>query len=145
MNRIMGMLFATLALQLIASAETERIGFGAGIGMFEGDWGAVGRKDFVMGAPQRHEIILQGGLYNQNRWTVRLDADYHFVFLPDGLFRFYPLAGVDLAIQNKNNRTGINLGGGMTLSLREQISAFLEAKYTFGDWDGFALTAGIYF
>ena len=112
---------------------------------FEGDWGVTGRKDFVLGEQQRSEIILQGGLYNQNKWTFRFDADYHFVFFPEGPFRFYPLAGFDFAVQNKNNRSGINLGGGMTIPLREQISAFIEAKYTFGDWDGFALTAGVYF
>lgn len=139
------LLILIMTITIAVSAEPERLGFGAGLGVFDGDFGVVGRKDFVLGEQKRSEIILQGGLYNQNRWTFRFDADYHFVFLPEGPVRFYPLAGYNLALQNKNNRSGVNLGGGMAISLRKQISAFIEAKYTFGDWDGYALTAGVYF
>lgn len=129
----------------VVNTYAEPRGWGLGLGTFEGDWGVSARKDFLIGEQQRHGIVLQGGVYNQTRWTARLDADYHFIFRPESAFRLYPLAGIDLAVQSKNNRAGINLGGGMTLDLNESTRLFLEVKHVFSDWDGLAVTAGIYF
>lgn len=120
-------------------------GWGFGIGLFEGDFGAHARKDFTLGRAGLYEIVVQGGLYNQNRWTGRFDADFHYVFRPESSLRFYPLAGFDWALQKKYNRAGANLGGGLTIDLNDQTRLFLEAKYVAGDWDGFALTGGVYF
>lgn len=137
--------FLTLLFVGTLTVSAEPRGWGVGLGTFEGDWGAQARKDFLIGEQQRHGVVLQGGLYNQTRWTARLDADYHFIFRPESAFRLYPLAGIDLAVQSKNNRAGINLGGGLTLDLNESTRLFLEVKHVFSDWDGLAVTAGIYF
>ena len=125
--------------------QAESRGWGMGVGTFDGDFGIHARKDFRMGAEQQFGIALQGGFYNQQKWTTRLDGDFHYVFRPESAFSFYPLIGLDLAIQSKNNRTGFNAGIGSTIQLNSQTRLFLEAKHVFGDWDGFAVTAGIYF
>ncbi|MDF7826134.1 hypothetical protein P4B35_19035 [Pontiellaceae bacterium B12227] len=133
---------------LLLSATTalaEPRGWGAGLGVFEGDFGIHARKDFMFGKELQYGVALQGGLYNQNKWTTRLDADFHYIFTLGSAFRLYPLAGVDLAIQSKNNRIGGNLGGGAMVDLNTDTRLFMEAKYVTGDWDGFAFTAGIYF
>ncbi len=124
---------------------SEPRGWGLGVGVFDDDFGAQVRKDFMFGKAQQYAIDLQGGLFKQDKWTTRLDADFHYNFRPDSAFSLYPLAGVNLAIQNKHNRTGFNLGGGATIDLNSATRLFLEAKYVIGDWDGFALTTGIYF
>jgi hypothetical protein len=139
----------TICVLFIASFssanEKERFGLGIGGGVYDGDYGIQARKDFVFGEEKRSEIVLQGSFYNHNRFTFRFDADYHLVFLPEGPFRLYPLAGLDFAINSNDNKFGLNLGGGMTFPLIDQYAAFIEAKYTAGTWDGFALTAGVYF
>lgn len=135
---------ALLVLSAIFTRAEPR-GWGFGFGSFEGDFGLHARKDFQMGAEQQFGIALQGGFYNQNKWTTRLDGDFHYLFRPNSAFSFYPLAGLNLSIQSKNNRTGFNLGVGSTIQLNDQTRLFLEAKHVFGDWDGFAFTAGIYF
>ena len=144
MKHLSMIILAALALYMMP-AHAEPRGWGVGIGTFEGDFGAQARKDFLMGAEQQFGIALQGGLYNQDKWTTRLDADFHYLLRPSSALRLYPLAGVDLAIQNKNNRAGFNLGGGLTLDLNPSTRLFLEIKHVFSDWDGFAFTAGIYF
>lgn len=120
-------------------------GWGVGLGTFEGDFGVQARKNFRMGEQQRYGLALQGGVYNQNKWTTRLDADFHYMFRPESAFRLYPLAGIDLALQNKYNRTGVNLGGGLMIELNSETRLFAELKHIFGDWDGYAFTVGIYF
>ena len=129
----------------VSMAEQGPRGWGVGLGAFDGDFGAHARKDFMLGAVDQFEIVVQGGLYNQNKWAGRFDGDFHYVFFPESAFRLYPLAGVDWAVQSKNNRAGANLGGGFTFDLNSQTRLFVEAKYVAGDWDGFAFTAGIYF
>ncbi len=120
-------------------------GWGVGLGTFDGDFGVQARKDFTFGSELQYEAVLQGGIYNQNKWTGRLDADFHYIINPASGFKFYPLVGFDWAIQSKNNRAGANLGVGGMLDLNAETRLFLEAKYVAGDWDGFAFTAGIYF
>lgn len=134
-----------LLMTFTSMAEEGPRGWGAGLGVFDGDFGAHARKDFMLGKVDQFEIVLQGGLYNQNKWTGRFDGDFHYVFFPESAFRLYPLVGLDWAIQSKNNRAGVNLGGGFTFELNSQTRLFLETKYVAGDWDGFALTGGIYF
>jgi hypothetical protein len=139
------MVMCVMLAVCIPDSFCEPRGWGLGLGTFEGDFGIHARKDFKMGAEQQYGMALQGGVYNQNKWTTRLDADFHYIFMPRSVFRFYPLAGIDLAIQSKNNRTGFNLGLGSTVQLNDQTRFFLEAKQIFGEWDGFALTLGVYF
>ncbi len=128
-----------------AGASAEPRGWGLGLGVFDEDFGLHARKDFNLGEERQFDIVLQGGLYNQNKWTGRFDADFHYVFFPASTFRLYPLVGVDFALQSKSNRFGVNLGGGATVELNAATRLFIEAKYVAGDWDGYALTAGIYF
>ncbi|MDF7798432.1 hypothetical protein P4C99_03110 [Pontiellaceae bacterium B1224] len=134
-----------LTILCTAGAFAEPRGWGAGIGVFDSDFGIQVRKDFLFGKELQYAVDLQAGLYNQNKWTTRLDADFHYIFRADSAFRLYPLAGVNLAIQSKYNRAGFNIGGGTTFDLNSETCMFLEAKYVAGDWDGYALTIGLYF
>ena len=134
-----------LIVMCTSGVFAEARGWGLGVGVFEEDVGVHARKDFIMGEDRQFDIVLQGGIYNQNKWTGRFDADFHYVFFPSSTFRLYPLAGLDFAIQSKKNRAGVNLGGGATVELNSATQIFVEAKYVVGDWDGFALTAGVYF
>jgi hypothetical protein len=126
-------------------AHAEPQGWGVGLGLFDSDIGIQARKGFVMGPELQYEAVLQGGLYNQNKFTARFDADFHYVFPANSTARFYPLVGFDWAIRSKDNRAGVNLGGGANLDLNLETSLFIEAKYVASDWDGFAFTVGIYF
>ena len=67
------------------------------------------------------------------------------IFRPDSAFRFYPLAGINFALQGQRNRAGMNIGGGALVDLNTDTQLFFEAKYVAGDWSGYALTAGLYF
>jgi hypothetical protein len=128
-----------------AGTFAEPRGWGLGAGVFDNDFGVQARKDFIFGKEQQFETVIQGGLYNQSKWTGRFDADFHYVFTPDSSFRLYPLIGVDWAVRNGNNRAGLNLGGGFTVDVNDSTRLFVEGKYVAGDWDGYALTFGIYF
>jgi hypothetical protein len=129
----------------VKPAVEKALGVGAGLAIFEGDLGLQIRKDFNLGKTKRSEISLQGSFYNHDKFTVRLDADYHFVLTPNWPFRFYPLAGIDFSIRSKENRVGANVGFGVNIALRETVSAFVEAKYLAGDWDGYGFVIGINF
>lgn len=145
MTKLIPILLLSL-LTLPAFGETdEPIGLGAGAGFFDGDLGVHVRKGFYFGEVDEMGIILQAGLYEQRKWTGRFDVDFHYVLTPDKPVRIYPLAGIDFAVQNRNNRFGANIGGGLDLDARGPLLIFMEAKYVLGDWDGFAFTAGFYF
>lgn len=138
--------FALTLLFLVPPISfSEPRGWGAGFGIFDGDLGIHGRKDFSFGEELQYGVVLQGGVYDQNKWTGRFDADFQYIFRTESTFRFYPLAGLNWAIQSKENRFGANLGGGATFDLNSETVLFLEAKYVISDWDGFAITTGIYF
>lgn len=144
MNRIMK--YSLLLLLLCtAGSFAEPKGWGVGIGTFDGDIGMQGRKTFLFGEVQNIGLALQAGVYNQNKWTGRFDADVHYYFMPDKAVRLYPLAGLDFALQSSYNRFGANVGGGAILDLNDMTQLYIEAKYVAGDWDGFGLTFGIYF
>lgn len=135
----------TLCTLCAVGSFAEPRGWGVGAGVFDGDFGAQARKGFIFGEELRYAIDLQAGLYNQNKWTGRFNADFHYMFRPDSAFRLYPLAGINFALQSQRNRAGVNIGGGALFDLNTDTSLFFEAKYVAGDWDGYALTAGIYF
>lgn len=137
-------LLALLSLCAV-SAMAEPKGWGVGVGTFDGDIGIQARKTFLFGEVQNIGLALQGGIYNQNKWTGRFDADVHYYFLADKTIRLYPLAGLDFAIQGGNNRFGGNVGGGAIFDINEMTQLFFEAKYVAGDWEGLGLTFGIYF
>lgn len=138
------LLVTVLTLSAISTHADPR-GWGVGLGVFESDFGIQARKDFNFGEELQYEVALQGGLYNQKKLTGRFDADFHYIFRADSAFRLYPLIGIDWAIQSKNNRLGLNVGGGVTFDINSETQLFIETKYVAGDWDGFAFTAGIYF
>ena len=139
------LIMATAFVLCSAHAFGEPRGWGVGLGTFEGDFGIQARKDFVLGKQQQYGIALQAGAYNQDKWTTRLDADFQYMFNPKPWLNLYPLAGVGLALQSKNNRAGFNLGAGVMVDLNSETKLFFELKHVFSDWDGFAFTAGIYF
>ena len=134
-----------LCIVCVAGSYGEPRGWGLGFGTFDGDFGGQARKDLPFGDELQYAVNLQAGLYNQRRWTGRVNVDFHYLLRPDSAFNLYPLAGINLAIQRKSNRAGANIGGGAIIDLNADTSLFFEAKYVAGDWDGFAFTAGIYF
>jgi hypothetical protein len=127
------------------SVQSEIKGWGLGIGNFEKDFGVHARKDFMFGEEQKFEAVIQAGIYNQKKWTGRFDIDFHYVFKPASSTLLYPLVGVDYAVQKRDNRFGMNLGGGCMFDLNEITRLFVEAKYVTGDWDGYSISIGIYF
>jgi hypothetical protein len=131
-----------LAMTLTASAETR--GWGLGAGVLDGDFGLQARKDFWLGG-DISQITGQGSVYFHGKTTFRLDADYHFILNPGQSSRFYPLAGLSFAFNSDSAKFGFNLGGGFNFMFTEKTAAFAEVKYIISDWDGLAVTAGIYF
>lgn len=138
-------LIIVLSTFCVFGAAAEPRGWGLGLGTFDGDFGGQARKDFVFGNELQYSIDLQAGLYNQNKWTGRFNADFHYILRPDSAFSLYPLAGINFALEKKNNRAGANIGGGALLDINAETSLFFEGKYVAGDWNGFAFTVGIYF
>jgi hypothetical protein len=136
-------LLMIIAMTMALSARAETRGWGLGVGVFDGDFGVQARKDLRLGGDISH-ICGQASVYFQNKTTFRIDADYHFV-LKSGSGRFYPLAGVELAFNSNDVKFGINGGGGLNFMLTDKLAAFAEGKYVFGDWDGWAITGGVYF
>ena len=144
MKLLSTVLLAIVMIALASPASAQVRGWGLGVGVFDGDFGIQGRKDFWLGG-DISQITAQGSVYFHNRTTFRIDTDYHFIVNPGNPGRFYPLVGLDLAFNSKAVRLGANGGGGVNFMLTESVAAFAEIKYTFGDWDGFAITGGIYF
>jgi len=133
-----------IMLTLVTTASAEIKGWGLGAGVMDGDFGVQARKDFWLGG-EISQITGQASVYFHNTTTFRLDADYHFIINAGESSRFYPLAGLQFAFNSDAVKLGINAGGGVNFMLTEKLAAFGEVKYVFGDWDGWALTAGIYF
>ena len=110
----------------------------------DGDFGIQARKGFYLGG-DISQITGKFGVYFQNKTTFRLNADYHFMIKAGDNGRFYPLAGLQFAFTSKDVEFGINGGGGANFMLTEKIAAFGEIKYVVSDWDGLAITVGVYF
>jgi len=136
------MVLMVLVVAMVGSAEAKDWGLGAGA--MDGDFGVQVRKDFWLGGDVS-QITGQGSVFFQNKTTFRVDADYHFIVNPESNSRFYPLAGIQLAFNSDSVKFGINAGGGFNFMLTESKAAFVEAKFVFGKWDGFAIMGGIYF
>ena len=134
---------AILMLVGAATASAEVKGWGLGVGLLDGDFGVQGRKDFWLGG-DISQITTQASVYFQNKTTFRLDADYHFIINPGQPSRFYPLVGLQFAFNSDDLKFGLNLGGGANFMLTEKLAAFAEIKYVISDWDGFAITVGLY-
>ena len=135
----------TLIVITLAGAATAGAGeWGLGFGSHDGDFGVQARKDFRLGG-DISQLTCQASVYWQNKTTFKLDADYHFIINPENPGRFYPLAGLQFAFNSDSAKFGINAGGGFNFMLTESKAAFVEAKFVFGKWDGFAIMGGIYF
>jgi len=130
-----------LTMATAASAETN--GWGLGVGAFDGDFSFQARKTFVLGG-DISQITAQAGLYFPGKTSFRLNGDYHFM-IGSGSSRFYPLAGINFTFNSDSAKFGINGGGGVNFKLTEKMAGFFEAKYVFGDWDGWSFLGGIYF
>ena len=136
------MILMVLVVAMVGSAEAKDWGLGAGV--MDGDFGVQARKDFWLGGDVS-QITGQGSVFFQNKTTFRVDADYHFIVNPESNSRFYPLAGIQLAFNSDAVKFGVNAGGGFNFMLTQSKAAFVEAKFVFGKWDGFAIMGGIYF
>lgn len=139
---ILGLL-SIIVFTMAAPAWAETRGWGLGVGVMDSDLGIQARKDIRLGG-DISRICGQAAVYFHNKTTFRLDADYHFV-IKSGAGRFYPLAGLQFAFTSNHAEFGINGGGGLNFMLTDKLAAFAEGKYVFGDWDGWAITGGIYF
>ena len=140
------LLLLTLAFLILASpALAETNGWGAGIQIFDGEFGIQGRKDFWLGG-DISQITGQVNVIFASDVVFALDVDYHFVIKSDtGTSRFYPLAGIDFKFNGDGSDFGINLGGGANFMMTEKLAAFVELKYVISDWDGFGVGLGVYF
>jgi hypothetical protein len=137
----------TLTIVMLAFATTslaEVKGWGVGVGLLDGDFGIQGRKDIWLGG-DISQITPQASVYFHDKTTFRVDVDYHLIINPEKPSRFYPLGGIQIAFNSDAVKFGLNLGGGVNFMLTEKLEAFAELKYVISDWDGFAITAGIYF
>lgn len=136
-------LLTIIVLTPAATVSAETRSWGLGVGVLDGDFGVQTRKDFWLGG-DISQITGQFSVYFHSKTTFRLDADYHFMIKAGDSGRFYPLAGLQFAFTSDNVELGINGGGGVNFMLTDKLAAFGEVKYVFGDWDGWAVTGGIY-
>jgi len=142
-----------LALTIVALASpsfAETKGWGAGINIFDGEFGLQGRKDFWLGG-DISQITGQASIFFANKTVFGLDLDYHFVIKSSnddgtaGTSRFYPLVGLDFKFNGDGSDFGLNLGGGANFMMTDTMAAFAELKYVISDWNGFGIGVGVYF
>jgi hypothetical protein len=143
MRILISLLLTILMIASVSTVSAETRGWGLGAGVFDGDFGVQLRKDFWLGG-DISQVAGQASVYFASKTTFRLDVDYHFIINP-GPSRFYPLAGIDFAFTSDRAKFGLNGGVGLNFRLTEKTAAFAEAKYIFGDWDGWAFIGGIRF
>ena len=142
-----------LVLTLVACtspAFAETKGWGAGINIYDGEFGLQGRKDFWLGG-DLSQITGQASVIFAHRTVFALDVDYHFIIKntgadgTSGASRFYPLVGLDFMFNSDGSEFGINLGGGANFMMTDSMSAYAELKYIISDWDAFGIGVGVYF
>jgi len=125
-------------------------GWGAGLNVFDGEFGIQARKDVWLGG-DISQITGQGSVIFADRTFFDLDVDYHFIIKSSnadgtsGTSRFYPLVGIDFKFNSDGSDFGLNLGGGANFMMTDSMAAFAEVKYVISDWDGFGFGLGIYF
>jgi hypothetical protein len=137
-----------LILTLAAGASTaiaDTRGRGAGINVFDGEFGLQVRKDIWLGG-DINQITGQGSVFFADRTVFALDLDYHFVIHSEGsASRFYPLAGIDFKFNGDGSDFGVNLGGGANFMMTDKLAAFAELKVVISDWGGLGFGVGLYF
>jgi hypothetical protein len=145
------LILLTLALLILATpAFAETKSWGAGLQIFDGEFGIQGRKDFWLGG-DLSQITGQAAVIFANKTVFALDVDYHFMIKSSnsdgtsGTSRFYPLVGLDFKFNNDFSDFGLNLGGGVNFMMTDTLAAFAELKYVISDWDGFGIGVGVYF
>lgn len=144
---VLALAVSTLAIP--AQAQTEksnmRTSWGAGIQLFDGEFGLEARKDFWLGG-DISQLTGQVGILFANDAVLTLDLDYHFSIKTDsGTSRFYPLVGLDFKTDFDYSEFGLNLGGGANFMMTDKLAAFAELKYVISDWDAFGVALGVYF
>ena len=144
MKILFTLMMVVIVISIASMAWAEKTSFGLGVGAQDGDIGFQLRKDYWLGG-DISAITGQASVFLHNKTTFKVDADYHFVLNPENNGRFYPLLGLQFAFNSDNAKFGINAGGGFNFMLTQSTAAFVEAKFVFGKWDGFAIMGGIYF
>ena len=148
-----GLIAILLALTLITLASpgfAETKGWGAGLNIYDGEFGIQGRKDFWLGG-DISQITGQGSVIFAGKTVFALDVDYHFMIKTSGAdgtsgaSRFYPLVGLDFMFNGDGSEFGVNLGGGANFMLTDTMAAYAELKYVISDWNAFGIGVGIYF
>ena len=130
-------------LLVLCSGAAHAAGWGAGVLLFDGEFGLHGRRTFHLGG-DISELTTSANFIFEGSWFT-FDADYHFIINPENPSRFYPLVGLDLATDFDNAELGINAGGGVDFMLTDTLAAYAEAKFVIGDFDGFVATLGVKF
>jgi len=142
-----------LTLTFLASASpgfAETKGWGAGLNIYDGEFGIQGRKDFWLGG-DISQITGQGSVIFAGKTVFALDLDYHFIIKSTGAdgtagtSRFYPLVGIDFMFNGDGSEFGVNLGGGANFMMTDNMAAFAELKYVISEWDAFGIGVGVYF
>jgi hypothetical protein len=144
MKRVSRICLTIIVLSLAGSATIAVGDWGIGAGAQDGDVGFQVREDFWLGG-DISRLTCQAPVYSHSKTTFAIDADDHFIINPDKPSRFYPLVGFEFAFNSDHSEVGINGGGGMNSMLTRKTAAFVEAKYVFGEWDGWAVTVGFSF
>jgi opacity protein-like surface antigen len=138
-------LLALAAATLATPAVAETNGWGAGLNIYDGEFGVQARKDLWMGG-DISQLTFQGSVIFAGKTIYALDLDYHFIIQSEGSSsRFYPLAGLNFMFHSDNSEFGLNLGGGANFMLTDKLAAYAELKYIISDWDAFGIGVGIYF
>ncbi|HOX27278.1 MAG TPA: hypothetical protein PLL30_16505 [Candidatus Krumholzibacteria bacterium] len=135
---------AALAACLVLPAAATAGDFSGGVSLFDfDDVGFQGRltNDFVLEGSR----IAAGATYFVDGSYLAVDGDLHFSLSHEDLKNVYPLIGLQVATDFDFTELGLNAGAGYGFGLTRPMSAFVEAKYTFGDVDGFTATFGVYF
>jgi hypothetical protein len=139
---ILALILSVFALPALAQTK----GRGIGAQVHDGKWGFELRKDIPLGGDISQVTGQLGMVFPKSNAWLTFDFDYHWNINTDsGTSRFYPLAGIGFKTDFDNFKFGINGGGGANFMLTDKTAAFVEAKYVFTGWDGFAVAFGVYF
>lgn len=137
-----------LALTLVAIASpvmAETKGWGAGLNIWDGEFGVQARKDFWLGG-DISQLTGQASVIFADRTVFALDLDYHFMIKSEGsTSRFYPLVGLDFMFNSDGSEFGLNVGGGANFMMTDTMAAFAELKYIIADYGAFGIGVGVYF
>ncbi len=134
-------------------SEIESIGLGAkGVYELNDQWDLSGELVYFFGDDE----TIGGVEVETSLFTVNADAHYNFDISSDQ-FGVYALAGLNISFveastnflgvetEVSDSEVGLNIGGGATYELQDNISLFSELKFIAGDFDQVVFSVGVLF